>query len=71
MVPGTIFSQNILRPKLIGDRTGLHPALVLVSTIGGLSWLGLIGFLVGPIIATLFVVIWEQFATQRENNKYI
>ena len=70
-IAGTIFSQNILKPKLIGDRTGLHPALVLVSTIGGISWLGLICFLVGPIIATLFVVIWEQFATQRENNKYI
>ena len=61
-VAGTVVSQNMLRPKLVGDRAGLHPALVLVSTIGGLVWLGLIGFIVGPVIATLAVILWEQFS---------
>ena len=59
---GVAFSQNVLRPKLLGDRSGLHPALALLSTIGGIIWLGLIGFLVGPLIASLFIVIWQQFA---------
>ena len=59
---GVALSQNVLRPKLLGDRSGLHPALALLSTIGGIIWLGLIGFLVGPLIASLFIVIWEQFA---------
>ncbi len=59
---GVAFSQNVLRPKLLGDRSGLHPALALLSTIGGIVWLGLIGFLVGPLVASLFIVIWQQFA---------
>ena len=63
-VAGTVVSQNMLRPKLVGHRSGLHPALVLVSTLGGLVWLGLIGFIVGPVIATLAVILWEQFAVR-------
>ena len=67
-VAGTVVSQNMLRPKLVGDRAGLHPALVLVSTLGGLVWLGLIGFIVGPVIATLAVILWEQFAVRHEGS---
>ena len=63
-VAGTVVSQNLIRPKLVGDRAGLHPALVLVSTLGGLVSLGLIGFIVGPVIATLAVILWEQFAVR-------
>ena len=65
-VAGTVVSQNMVRPKLVGDRAGLHPALVLVSTIGGLVWLGLIGFIVGPVIATLALILWEQLAVRHE-----
>ena len=63
-VAGTVVSQNMLRPKLVGHHSELHPALVLVSTLGGLVWLGLIGFIVGPVIATLAVILWEQFAVR-------
>jgi len=59
---GVAVTQNVIKPKLLGDRSGLHPALALLSTIGGIAWLGLIGFLVGPLIASLFLVIWQQFA---------
>ena len=65
-VAGTVVSQNMIRPKLVGDRAGLHPALVLVSTIGGLVWLGLIGFIVGPVVATLAVILWEQLALRHD-----
>ena len=66
-VAGVVLSQNVLRPKLVGDRSGLHPALVLLATLGGLAWLGLIGFVIGPILATLAMIAWQQFANrQRE-----
>jgi len=58
---GISASQYLLKPKLLGGRTGLHPVLVLLSILGGLAWLGLIGFIVGPITAALFIVIWDQF----------
>jgi len=61
-VVGVFITQNIIKPKLLGDRTALNPALALLATIGGIAWLGLIGFLVGPVVASLFIVIWSQFA---------
>ena len=61
---GVAITQNLVKPKLMGDRTGLHPAVVLLATIGGIAWLGIIGFLVGPVVASLFIVIWRQFATR-------
>lgn len=58
---GVAITQNVIKPKLLGDRSGLHPAVALLATIGGIAWLGLIGFLVGPVIASLFFVVWRQF----------
>lgn len=58
---GVAVTQNLIKPKLLGDRSGLNPALALLATIGGIMWLGLIGFLVGPLLASLFIVVWQQF----------
>ena len=54
-------TQNVIRPAVLGERSGLHPGLVLLSTLGGLAIFGLVGFLVGPLLAALFVVIWTEF----------
>jgi predicted PurR-regulated permease PerM len=59
-VAGTLVTQNIIRPRLVGQSAGLHPVVVLLSTLGGLAWLGLVGFFVGPIIATLLLIMWRQ-----------
>lgn len=60
-VIGVLISQNIIKPALLGESAGLPPTLILLSTIGGIAWMGLIGFLIGPLIAGLFIVIWRQF----------
>jgi predicted PurR-regulated permease PerM len=60
-IAGIAVTQNIVRPYLQGGRSGLHPMIVLLSTLGGIAWLGIVGFLVGPMIASLFVAIWQQF----------
>ncbi len=65
---GVAVTQNVVRPKLLGDRSGLHPALALLSTIGGIMWLGVIGFLIGPLVASLFIVIWRQFAIRYQRE---
>lgn len=57
-----IINQNIIKPKITGDRTGLHPVLMFISSLGGIAWLGIVGFLVGPLIAALFMVAWGQYA---------
>ncbi|MFH0868350.1 MAG: AI-2E family transporter [Candidatus Woesearchaeota archaeon] len=60
-VIGTI--DNILKPKIIGDKGGLHPVLVLLGVVGGLKFFGFIGIIVGPIILAIlvtFVKIYEE-----------
>lgn len=56
--------DNFLRPMLVGRDTGLPDYLVLLSTLGGLSILGLNGFVIGPLIAALFVASWGIFTTE-------
>ena len=37
--------------------------LILFSTLGGIGVFGAVGFIIGPIIAALFVTVWEIFGT--------
>jgi predicted PurR-regulated permease PerM len=53
--------DNLLRPRLVGHDTKMSDLLVLFSTLGGIAGFGPLGFIVGPIIAALFVTVWEIF----------
>jgi len=57
VVIGTI--DNILRPVLVGKDTRLPDWVVLISTLGGISLAGLDGFVIGPLIAALFISCWD------------
>jgi predicted PurR-regulated permease PerM len=57
LVVGTV--DNLIRPRLVGRDTKMHPLLVLFSTLGGLLLFGVIGFLVGPIVGALFITVWD------------
>jgi predicted PurR-regulated permease PerM len=51
--------DNLLRPVLVGKDTRLPDWLILISTLGGIAVLGISGFVVGPLIAALFVAAWD------------
>lgn len=53
--------DNLLRPSLVGKGTRLPDYVVLVSTVGGISLIGMNGFVIGPLIAALFVAVWSLF----------
>jgi predicted PurR-regulated permease PerM len=55
--------DNILRPVLVGKDTKMPDYLVLISTLGGLALFGLNGFVIGPLIAALFMSTWGLFTT--------
>jgi predicted PurR-regulated permease PerM len=55
--------DNVLRPRLVGQDTKLHELLIFFSTLGGLMLFGAMGFILGPILAALFVTAWEMFGT--------
>ena len=54
-------ADNVLRPVLVGRDTKLPDYLVLFSTLGGLSLMGINGFVIGPLVAALFLVVWDIF----------
>lgn len=56
--------DNILRPILVGKDTRLPDYLILISTLGGLALLGLNGFVIGPLVAALFVASWNLFGAK-------
>ena len=58
-------ADNILRPILVGKDTKLPDYVVLISTLGGIAVFGANGFVIGPVIAALFVAVWEIFAASR------
>jgi predicted PurR-regulated permease PerM len=61
--------DNFLRPRLIGKDSKMSDYLVMVSTLGGLAWFSLTGFVLGPIIAALFVTCWEILGKNSQANK--
>ena len=59
LVVGSV--DNVLRPRLVGKDTQMHELLILLGTLGGIGMFGIIGFIIGPIIAALFVTVWEIY----------
>ena len=57
--------DNVLRPILVGKDTQLPDYVVLISTVGGLAVFGLNGFVIGPVIAAMFVSAWQLLAAER------
>ena len=53
--------DNFLRPRFVGRDTRMSDLLILLSTLGGLFLFGPVGFIVGPIVAALFVTVWHIF----------
>ncbi|MGE6758855.1 AI-2E family transporter [Corallococcus interemptor] len=49
--------DNVIRPRLCGSRMALHPLLVFLSMFGGLAVFGMMGLLVGPLIASIFMAM--------------
>jgi predicted PurR-regulated permease PerM len=57
--------DNILRPILVGKDTRMPDFVVLMSTLGGIAIFGLNGFVIGPVIAAMFISAWDLLASSR------
>ena len=57
--------DNLLRPILVGKDTKMPDYVVLISTLGGIEVFGLNGFILGPVIAAMFIAVWDIFASSR------
>ena len=54
-------------PRLVGRDTEMHDLMILFSTLGGIAAFGPMGFVIGPILAAVFVTSWEIFGTAFED----
>jgi len=53
--------DNVVRPRLVGKDTEMHDLFVLFGTLGGISFFGILGIILGPIVAALFITLWEIY----------
>jgi predicted PurR-regulated permease PerM len=61
--------DNLLRPILVGRDTRMPDYVVLVSTLGGISIFGINGFVIGPLIAALFMAAWTLFRDEQVQRR--
>lgn len=54
-------ADNVLRPWLVGRDTKMSDLLVLLGTLGGLVLFGALGIVIGPVVAALFVTVWDLY----------
>ncbi len=62
LVIGSI--DNLLRPRLVGRDAGMHDLMIFFSTLGGISVFGIMGFIIGPVIAVFFLTILDIYSVE-------
>ena len=59
--------DNVLRPILVGKDTKMHELMIFFGTLGGILMFGIPGVLIGPLVASLFITIWELYGVAFSN----
>lgn len=56
--------DNVLGPRLIGQDTGMHDLMIFFSTLGGINMFGAMGFIIGPVVAVLFLTVLDIYSME-------
>lgn len=62
--------NNLVGPKLLGDSTGLHPFIVLLSLIVGGALFGVIGMIFSVPVVAAIVIVWKHFVRDRMDREF-
>ena len=54
--------DNLLGPYLMSRGNNMHPLVILLSVLGGITLFGPLGFILGPVIMSLFLVLLELYS---------
>lgn len=60
--------DNVLRPVLVGKDTKMPDYVVMIATLGGMVIFGINGFVIGPVIAAMFIAVWDIYASDPGRN---
>ncbi|MBD3361263.1 AI-2E family transporter [Candidatus Woesearchaeota archaeon] len=58
--------DNLIKPKIIGTKAGMHPVLVLLGVLGGFAIFGFAGFLIGPMILAASVSFLDLYQKEKK-----
>lgn len=58
--------DNLMRPRLVGREAKMHDLIIFFSSLGGIAAFGVMGFIVGPVIAALFISVLDIYSTEFE-----
>lgn len=61
--------DNVVRPILVGQDTKMPDYVVLIATLGGLAVFGINGFVIGPVIAAMFMATWDLSSDSRPQGR--
>jgi len=65
--------NNIVAPKVIGDTTGIHPLIVLISIIIGGGIFGVLGMILAVPVVAIFIILFkfakDKFTTPFKTGK--
>ncbi len=56
--------DNLLRPRLVGRDAGMHDLMVFFSTLGGIGLFGALGFIIGPVVASLLITLLDIYSAE-------
>lgn len=62
--------DNLLRPRLVGKDAQMPDLMILFGTLGGLAMFGISGVITGPIIAALFITLWDIYGKAFKDYLY-
>ncbi len=63
-----VIVDNFIGPQLMSRGSKLHPFIVLVSVLGGVSLFGPLGFILGPVCVSLFMVLLEIYGVYMDSD---
>ncbi|MBI2739951.1 MAG: AI-2E family transporter [Rhodospirillales bacterium] len=68
---GQMLEGNVLSPKLVGDRVGLHPVWIMFALLAGGALFGFVGVLIAvPVAAVVGVVARHLIGRYRDSQYY-
>jgi predicted PurR-regulated permease PerM len=53
-----------MRPRIVGKQAKMHDLVIFFATIGGIAVFGIMGFIIGPVIAALFVTFIDIYSME-------
>ena len=63
------YIEVFLRPKLIGAKSGVHPAIILIGILGGFQVFGFAGLLMGPLVLSILSVFFKIYSIRGDVNE--